>query len=123
MAIRPAIALSAITSCSDYFDEIRTQSSWARIFSACQSDATTSQFTMVRLVCASGPLAIVDVRIESTTYAPPITSTAPRIIPRIDCMSNPPVTADNAVDADWFPLPERDDLRHEPSPFSHFSIS
>ncbi len=41
----------------DYFDEIFTQSSWARPFSACQSDAATSQLTMVRLVCATWPLA------------------------------------------------------------------
>ena len=49
----------------DYFDEILTQSSWARVFSAFQSAAATSQLTMVRLACATWPLATLDVCMES----------------------------------------------------------
>ena len=36
-----------------YFDDILIQSSWACCFSACQSLAAMSQFTMVRLACAT----------------------------------------------------------------------
>ena len=50
---------------SGYFDEIFTQSSWARAFSAFRSLAATSQFTMVRLAEATWPLATLDVCIES----------------------------------------------------------
>ena len=49
----------------DYFDDSLIQSSWARVFSACQSVAATSQFTMVRLALRTSPLATVDVCIES----------------------------------------------------------
>ena len=41
------------------------QSSWARVFSACQSAAATSQLTMVRLLAALWPLATVEVTCES----------------------------------------------------------
>ena len=50
---------------ADYFDDRRIQSSWARVFSACQSVAATSQFAMVRLACATWPLATVEVCVES----------------------------------------------------------
>src|ERR1700720_3259905 len=53
------------TTKPDYFDEILTQSSWARVFSLFQSADATSQFTMVRLAAATWPLATLDVCIES----------------------------------------------------------
>ena len=49
----------------DYFDDSLIQSSCARAFSAFQSVAATSQLTMVRLACATWPLATVEVDIES----------------------------------------------------------
>jgi hypothetical protein len=48
-----------------YFEDSLIQSSWARVVKARQSVAATSQFTMVRLACATAPLATVDVCIES----------------------------------------------------------
>jgi hypothetical protein len=48
-----------------YFDDSLIQSSWARVFIAFQSVDATSQLTMVRPVCATGPLATVEVCIES----------------------------------------------------------
>ena len=56
-------AIPALVS-PDYFDEILTQSSWARVFSVFQSAAATSQLTMVRLACATWPLATLEVCIE-----------------------------------------------------------
>jgi hypothetical protein len=50
---------------SGYFDDSLTQSSWARVFTAFQSFDATSQLTMVRPVCVTGPLATVEVDIES----------------------------------------------------------
>src|ERR1700716_1545582 len=49
----------------DYFDAILVHCSFARVFSAFQSVAATSQLTMVRLFCATWPLATLDVFIES----------------------------------------------------------
>jgi hypothetical protein len=48
-----------------YFDEIFTQSSWARFFSLFQSACATSQLTMVRLAWATWPFATLDVCLES----------------------------------------------------------
>src|SRR5262245_48132778 len=60
---RPAGVFSSYLP-ANYRDEIFTQSSWARAFSLSQSAFATSQLTMVRLACATWPLATLDVCME-----------------------------------------------------------
>jgi hypothetical protein len=86
-----------------YFEDSFTQSAWARVFTVSQSLDATSQLTMVRLDCATWPLATVEVAIESWIYTPATSNNAPKIIPRNVCMSNPPVPGNNALRGGWFP--------------------